>query len=53
MHLALVALGIGPGDEVLVPDFTFPATANVVVQLGAVPVLVEGRPDTYNVEPVD
>src|SRR5215218_1473857 len=30
MHLSLVALGIGPGDEVLVPDFTFPATANVV-----------------------
>ena len=35
LHLALVALGIGPGDEVLVPDFTFPATANVVVQQGA------------------
>jgi perosamine synthetase len=53
MHLALVALGIGPGDEVLVPDFTFPATANVVVQQGAVPVLVDVQPDTYNVEPVD
>ena len=53
MHLALVALGIGPGDEVLVPDFTFPATANVVVQLGAVPVLVDVQRHTYNVEPVD
>jgi perosamine synthetase len=53
MHLALVALGIGPGDEVLVPDFTFPATANVVVQQGAVPVLVDVQPETYNVEPVD
>ena len=53
MHLALVALGIGAGDEVLVPDFTFPATANVVVQQGAVPVLVDVQPGTYNVEPVD
>jgi perosamine synthetase len=53
MHLALVALGIGPGDEVLVPDFTFPATANVVVQQGAVPVLVDVQPDTYNVDPPD
>lgn len=52
MHLALVALGIGPGDEVLVPDFTFPATANVVVQQGAVPVLVDVQPDTYNVDPL-
>ena len=53
MHLALVALGIGPGDEVLVPDFTFPATANVVVQQGAVPVLVDVEPGTYNVDPTD
>ena len=50
LHLALVALGVGPGDEVLVPDFTFPATANVVVQQGARPVLVEVRTDTYNVD---
>ncbi|MEP7081611.1 MAG: DegT/DnrJ/EryC1/StrS family aminotransferase [Chloroflexota bacterium] len=41
LHLSLVALGIGAGDEVLVPDFTFPATANVVVQQGARPVLVD------------
>lgn len=53
MHLALAALGIGPGDEVLVPDFTFPATANVVVQQGAVPVLVDVEPGTYNVDPAD
>jgi perosamine synthetase len=51
MHLSLVALGIGPGDEVLVPDFTFPATANVVVQCGAVPVLVDVDLATYNVDP--
>ena len=50
LHLALVALGIGPGDEVLVPDFTFPATANVVVQQGARPVLVDVRTDTYNLD---
>jgi perosamine synthetase len=51
MHLALVALGIGPGDEVLVPDFTFPATANVVLQQGATPVLVDIDLETYNVDP--
>ena len=53
LHLALVAIGIGPGDEVLVPDFTFPATANVVVQQGAVPVLVDVDLRTYNVDPDD
>lgn len=53
LHLSLVVLGIGEGDEVLVPDFTFPASANVVVQQGAVPVLVDVQPDTYNVDPDD
>jgi dTDP-4-amino-4,6-dideoxygalactose transaminase len=47
LHLALVALGISAGDEVLVPDFTFPATANVVVQQQAVPVLVDIDLDTF------
>jgi dTDP-4-amino-4,6-dideoxygalactose transaminase len=47
LHLALVVLGVGPGDEVIVPDFTFPATANVVVQQGAIPVLADVRPETY------
>lgn len=47
LHLSLVALGIGADDEVLVADFTFPATANVVVQQGAVPVLVDIDLDTY------
>jgi perosamine synthetase len=51
LHLALAALEIGPGDEVLVPDFTFPATANVVLQQGATPVLVEVEAGTYNVDP--
>lgn len=41
LHTALAALGIGPGDEVIVPTMTFCATANVVAQLGALPVLVD------------
>jgi dTDP-4-amino-4,6-dideoxygalactose transaminase len=49
LHLALAALEIGPGDEVIVPDFTFPATANVVALLGATPVLVDIDPATFNV----
>lgn len=53
LHLSLVAAGIGPGDEVLVPDFTFPATANVVVQQGAVPVLVDVNLDTFAIDPDD
>ena len=53
LHLALVAIGIGPGDEVLVPVFSFPATANVVIQQGAVPVLVDVDLQTYNVDPDD
>jgi dTDP-4-amino-4,6-dideoxygalactose transaminase len=51
LHLSLVALGIGPGDAVLVPDFTFPATANAVLLVGARPVLVDVDPNTYNVTP--
>ncbi len=46
LHLSLVVLDVKPGDEVLVSDFTFPATANVVVQQGAVPVLVDIDLDT-------
>lgn len=48
LNLSLVALGIRPGDEVVVPDFTFPATANAVVQLGAIPVLADVDPRTFN-----
>lgn len=51
LHLALVALDIGPGDAVLVPDFTFPATANVVLLAGATPVLVDVDPRSYCVTP--
>ena len=53
LHLSLAALGIGPGDEVLVPDFTFPATANVVVQQGAVPVLVDINLATFAMDAAD
>jgi dTDP-4-amino-4,6-dideoxygalactose transaminase len=53
LHLALVVAGVGAGDEVLVPDFTFPATANVVVQQGAIPVLVDIKLDTFTIDPAD
>ncbi|MGI8421394.1 MAG: DegT/DnrJ/EryC1/StrS family aminotransferase [Gaiellaceae bacterium] len=51
LHLAVLALGIGPGDEVLVPAYTFPATANVVALAGARPVLVDVDPATMNLDP--
>lgn len=51
LHLALAALGVGPGDEVIVPSLTFAATANVVVHLGATPVLVDIEPETMCVDP--
>lgn len=49
LYLALMALGIGEGDEVIVPDFTFPATALAVLHTGAKPVLVDVCSDTYNI----
>jgi dTDP-4-amino-4,6-dideoxygalactose transaminase len=51
LHVALVALGVGPGDEVLVPAMTFCATANVVEHVGAKPVLVDVCPDTLTMSP--
>ncbi|MEE8452264.1 MAG: DegT/DnrJ/EryC1/StrS aminotransferase family protein [Thermoguttaceae bacterium] len=51
LHLALEAVGLSPGDEVLVPTMTFAATAEVVVHLGATPVLVDCREDTLNLDP--
>ncbi|HEY0063291.1 MAG TPA: DegT/DnrJ/EryC1/StrS family aminotransferase [Telluria sp.] len=50
LHLALEALGIGPGDEVIVPTLTFTATAEVVRYLGAQPVFVDTDPDTLNLD---
>lgn len=51
LHLALLALGIAPGDEVLVPALTFVATANVVRYMNAVPIFVDIRQDTWNIDP--
>ena len=51
LHLALIALGVGPGDEVIVPAFTWVATANVVVHCGARPVFVDILPHSYNLDP--
>ena len=51
LHLGVLALGIGPGDEVIVPAYTFPATANAVELCGGRAVLVDVDPDTFNVEP--
>ena len=51
LHLALLLVGVGPGDEVLVPSFTFVATANAVVYRGATPVFVDCSPDTWNMDP--
>lgn len=51
MFLSLKALGIGPGDEVIVPDITFIATANAVEMAGAKPVLVDINPKTLNMDP--
>ena len=51
LHLALVTAGIGPGDEVIVPDLTFVATANAVAYTGARPVIVDIQPDTLCICP--
>lgn len=51
LHLALLALGIGPGDEVIVPAYTFPATANAVELTGARAVLVDVDPRTFLLRP--
>jgi len=52
LHLALVAVGVGPGDEVILPAFTFVATANAVLYCGATPVFVDVEHDTFNLDPV-
>jgi perosamine synthetase len=51
LHLAVLALGVGPADEVVVPAYTFPATANVVAAVGARPVLSDVDPETMNLDP--
>jgi perosamine synthetase len=51
LHLSLLAAGIGPGDEVIVPSFTFAATANSVALTGATPVFADIEPDYYCLDP--
>jgi dTDP-4-amino-4,6-dideoxygalactose transaminase len=51
MHLSLAGLGIGPGDEVITSPITWPATGNVVVHLGALPVFVDVREEDLNIDP--
>lgn len=51
LHLALLALGVGPGDEVVVPSLTYVATANAVRYVGAEPVFVDVSPDTWCLDP--
>ena len=50
LHLSLVALGVGPGDEVITTPITWPATANVIVHTGATPVFVDVREDDLNID---
>lgn len=51
LEVTMAALGIGPGDEVIVPDFTFVATASAVLYTGALPVMVDVSPETYCIDP--
>ena len=51
LHLALVVHGVGPGDEVLVSDFTFAASVNAIAYTGATPVLIDSDPTTWNLSP--
>jgi len=51
LHLSLLALGVGPGDEVIVPTLTFVATANAVTYCGARPVFADSEPETWNLDP--
>lgn len=51
LHLALILLNVGQGDEVICQSFTFAASANPVVYLGATPIFIDSEPDTWNIDP--
>lgn len=51
IHLALIILGVKPGDEVIASTFTFSATVNPIIYLGALPVLIDSEPGTWNMDP--
>jgi perosamine synthetase len=53
LHLALAALGVGPGDEVIVPSFSFVATASTVRHVGATPVCADAEPEHWCIDPAD
>lgn len=53
LHIAMILLGVGPGDEVIVPSFTFIATPNSVSYTGATPVFADVKLETYNLDPED
>ncbi len=53
LHLALAALGLGPGDEVIVPALTYIASVNTVEHVGATPVFVDSEPEGWQLDPVD
>lgn len=52
VHLALIACGVGPGDEVVTQSFTFCASSNPIVYQGAIPVFVDSEKDTWNMDPL-
>ena len=52
VHLALLACGVGQGDEVIVQSFTFCASSHPVTYLGATPVFVDSEEDTWNMDPI-
>ena len=52
LHLGLILLGVGEGDEVICQSFTFSASANTIAYLGATPVFVDSEVDTWNMDPV-
>jgi perosamine synthetase len=53
LHLAMMALGLGPGDEVIVPTLTYVASVNAIVQAGATPVFVDSLESTWQIDPAD